>query len=418
MEKKYNKNIKAFYREDRVALFNIDNLERIYVDNETFDKLKSGKFSTLSEFEINELINKGFIIDTNKEVKNLPKRKKERKMKCDYIRLVITQNCNLQCQYCFVDKESKCFSKSDIVQLGKFIKHDCEKNVEIQFFGGEPLLYFNIIKKCVQYLSDVCKEFNISYIITTNGTLINREIATFFKKYDFSVFVSIDGDKEIHNSYRKNKYGIGSYNDVIKGVEFLKKQQVNIRALITYNAYNRNKLDFVVKHISNEIGIKQLAINTPQPSETGWKIDGKEFSKDLIRAIREARRCGGKLYSIADKIFYSLSTKQIQYNSCSRARDNYSVTIIPDFKLSFCNVCWNEDILCDKCQNVSEYISDWKNKKYKDNVDRCTNCVAKNICTGKCPIEKYYYNKGEGLASSEDQKCVFFREFIKWAIWI
>ena len=91
MEKKYNKNINAFYREDRVALFNIDNLERIYVDNETFDKLKSGKFSTLSEFEINELINKGFIIDTNKEVKNLPKRKKERKMKCDYIRLVITQ---------------------------------------------------------------------------------------------------------------------------------------------------------------------------------------------------------------------------------------------------------------------------------------------------------------------------------------
>lgn len=415
----YNNEISEYTRGKRCALFNRETLGTVFLEKEDLIKLKNLELDDLATSEIEELSEMKVLIDENEnyikeDLKNNINISKP--TKCDFIRLVMTQNCNLKCKYCFVEEKPSAFSESNLQNLVEFIKKNCKDNLELQFFGGEPLLKFEILKNCVQLLKKECSDININYIITTNGTLINDEIAKFFYENNFSVFISLDGDEMIHNSYRKYSNGKGSYEDTIRGVKYLQKYQVNLRALITYNSYNSGKLDYVVKHLITELKIYQLALNSPQPSELGWNIDGAQLAKDIRNSIRVARAFGVKFYTIGDKILNALSTRIKPQNACSRIDDRYSVTITPDFKVSFCNVCWNDNITCAKENEISKLALKWREQNSSENFQsRCNKCDAKKICNGPCPLEAYYENKSNKV---DTQKCTFFREFLKWAIWI
>jgi len=104
-----------------------------------------------------------------------------------------------------------------------YLKRNSEKqdSVYLSFYGGEPLLRYDFIKSCVEYAEKTLKKKNISYSITTNGTLINSENAEFFFNNNFSVCISIDGPQEIHDMYRKDFKGNGSFNKTIKGLKHL-----------------------------------------------------------------------------------------------------------------------------------------------------------------------------------------------------
>ena len=416
----YNERNVEFRRGERVALLNKDNLERIFLDNVDCEKIKKNDFSELSFEEIHLLLAKGFILEKGKKIIHKEEREplKCGNLKCDYIRLILTEKCNLACQYCFVDKSKKDFAEENIKDLCKFVKQNCEQNVELQFFGGEPLICFDIIAKCIQRLEEECSSHKFSYIITTNGTLINKEIATVFKKHNFKVYISIDGNKKMHDAYRKYRNGNGSYVNTVEGINYLKELGVNVSALITYNQFNSHFLADAVEHIICNLGLLQVALNTPQPTEDGWEVNGKEFAKDLIRALRMAKKCGGKLYSVADKVLYALRTKHVQKNSCSRGKNNYSVAITPDFKISFCNVCWKEDVLQDNKCDIEKKISEWKKIGETEDNSHCANCPAKSICGGYCPVEKYFAKNAKKEERKINQKCIFYNELLKWAIWI
>jgi uncharacterized protein len=97
------------------------------------------------------------------------------------------------------------------------------KEVNIVFFGGEPLVNFDLIKKSIEYAKKIFTDQEISFSITTNATLLTPEIARFLSFNNVNVVVSIDGPEDIHDRYRRNLHGKGSYKDALRGLKNLFK---------------------------------------------------------------------------------------------------------------------------------------------------------------------------------------------------
>lgn len=140
------------------------------------------------------------------------------------ITLQVTQSCNLACEYCpyaskITSKNARSHSNKKMTwetakkALDFYAKHSSnKKRAIIAFYGGEPMLAFDLIKKCVQYSDVLFKNKEIEYRFTTNGTIMTEEEIQFIVNHKIYVMFSIDGPKEIHDIHRKFANGKGSFN--------------------------------------------------------------------------------------------------------------------------------------------------------------------------------------------------------------
>ena len=152
------------------------------------------------------------------------------KYKMTHIILQVTQNCNLRCEYCVYSGNYK--NRAHAEQWMPFevakkaidylIQHSLDsKRITISFYGGEPLLAFELIKKSVLYAMERGEGRDIGFSFTTNGTLLTMDKMDFLIKYDFNILVSLDGPEKIHDIHRKfatNKTGSfkSVYNNLVK----------------------------------------------------------------------------------------------------------------------------------------------------------------------------------------------------------
>ncbi|MCH5320428.1 MAG: radical SAM protein [Eubacterium sp.] len=156
-----------------------------------------------------------------------------------------SSNCNLKCEYCFyhsLSAERQDFSKGMMsIDTAKRVIDsalDFAKGTDVYFTfqGGEPLLCdISFYKEFVSYIKESNTQNSpVHLCLQTNGTLITEEYAEFFKKNNFLIGVSLDGDEEI-NSYRFYPDGSNSFNDVMRGIDLLKKHGVtfNILSVLT-----------------------------------------------------------------------------------------------------------------------------------------------------------------------------------------
>ena len=156
------------------------------------------------------------------------------KSKVHILILQVTQNCNLRCEYCLYSggyKTRKHQNKRMNLITAKaainFLKsHSSEKRkVYIAFYGGEPLLEFELIQQCVCYAENIMPDKEIEYSITTNGTLLNEEIIEYLVEHDFKITVSIDGPKEVHDRSRHFvDSDIGSFDVIMKNLKYFRKK--------------------------------------------------------------------------------------------------------------------------------------------------------------------------------------------------
>lgn len=195
-----------------------------------------------------------------------------------------SSNCNLACEYCFYHSLS---SKRNDFSKGFMSENTARKVIDsaldfakgtdvfFTFQGGEPLLCsLDFYKNFVSYAKSVNKKgSNIHYCLQTNGTLITDEYAAFFKNNNFLIGVSLDGDFEL-NKYRIYPNGKNSFDDILKGIEILKKHNVtfNVLSVLTKNtALNFRKAYRFFK--SNDLKYIQFIV--------GLKPFGDESDNDM-----------------------------------------------------------------------------------------------------------------------------------------
>lgn len=214
------------------------------------------------------------------------------------LHLEVTQQCNMRCFYCcysgkfaYMRKHNSTYMSFNVAKkaIDFFLNHsNNSRRKYISFYGGEPLLAFPLIYKCVKYANKRSKE-KIYYGLTTNGTILNDNIIKFLQENDFFVTVSLDGPAKIHDRYRRFLSGRKTYNLVINNVKKFHqlnknssspKLNLNIAISPPYKLKEiRKYIDSTV--IENGFSIYPFFVNADE-SNLFSKNEKRGFNEDLV----------------------------------------------------------------------------------------------------------------------------------------
>lgn len=183
--------------------------------------------------------------------------------------LHIAHTCNLNCSYCFASQGKFNGDRALMTfEVGKqaldflIANSGTRRNLDIDFFGGEPLMNFEVVKQIVAYGREQEKihKKNIRFTLTTNGMLLSEDVMDFANKEMHNVVLSLDGRKEVHDHLRKTIGGIGSYDVILpKFQEFVKKR--GDKEYYLRGTFTHNNVDFTkdILHMA-DLGFKELSM--------------------------------------------------------------------------------------------------------------------------------------------------------------
>lgn len=201
--------------------------------------------------------------------------------------LQITQNCNLRCKYCAYsgkyNQRTHNNNNMSVETMQKSIdfvmeRSDGVERLNIGFYGGEPLLEFQKIKRAIEYINEKYNGRKIDYSITTNGTLLNDEIIQFFIKNDFNVLISLDGPREMHNENRVFENGQGSFDKIMQNLKYVKD---------SYPEF-----------------FKKINFNTVVPPGNDYKCINDFFSASKVLEDNNLFKSTVSIWNIKDKVSY------------------------------------------------------------------------------------------------------------------
>ena len=223
--------------------------------------------------------------------------------------LHVAHDCNLACRYCFAE-EGEYHGRRELMSLetGKaaldflIAGSGNRRNLEVDFFGGEPTLNFQVVKDLVAYGREQEKLHNkkFRFTLTTNGVLLNEEIMEFANQEMSNVVLSIDGRKEVNDYLRPFPGGAGSYDLIVpKFLRFADSR--NQDRYYVRGTFTHHNLDFSsdVLHLA-DLGFKQISVEPVVAEETDdYAIQEEDLpalsaqydllAKEMIRRHREGR---------------------------------------------------------------------------------------------------------------------------------
>ena len=390
---------------DVYAVFNNLLLQPIFLNKKNIINLKLKRFSKFNKNEFKILKQNGIIVkDDYADIKALKKIKttinSNIKNKITLMYIIPNNNCNLMCKYCFIGKLNNKNPKkmsSDTMKnaVDKFASHlkeiKAEKG-EIVFYGGEPLISFDLIKECVEYSKT--KKYNFKYSIVSNATLITEEIADYIRDNNIGIGISIDGPKEVTDKNRIFEKDLASvYDIVIKKIDLLISRKVDFGLSITIAEEFLDSQDQFIEWLK-KLDIKGISYNLLHyTSKTkGWKKYYKRATKFLIKSNNELYNLGFREDRIKRK-YYAFYERDFKYSDCG-ARGGNQVSVKRNGDITICLGYWNSPE--NEIGNINKInISDvFKKDNYKKwyintpiNNDICQKCDALFLCGGGCAMQ-------------------------------
>ncbi len=310
-------------------------------------------------------------------------------------RLVLTERCNLRCTYCFIPKYSDRMS-SDVLRntLQKLLRLGEGYPIEeLQFFGGEPLTAFGMIKDAVHYLEEhkhLHSIPSIKYTTTTNGTFCTAPIVEFLREHAFSVDISIDGD-EITNDAQRGK---GTYRQAVLAYTSMRLAGIDVGFILTPTVLSFRQLPKFVSYLIECFSPLSITINSPQPTADGWGLPGKEFARIILECIDVCKQRDTRLTSPADRQLAAFKHLRPYTNACTRFSDSYGMLIDTEGNFRICDVDWTlpEFIVPDERLTDGRTLMDLKTNGGTPPA-KCQSCIAYAGCGGPCPLERALNDK-------------------------
>lgn len=324
--------------------------------------------------------------------------------------LHVAHDCNMTCKYCFGDKGAFEGERSLLsLETGKkaidfLLAHSgSRRNLEIDFFGGEPLMNFQVVKDLVTYGREAEKPYgkNIRFTITTNGLLLDEEKSAFINENMDNVILSIDGRPEVNDNMRRTTNDKGTYDIITKN--YLKFVERRRGTYYVRGTFTRENLDFAedVKHLV-EMGFKNVSV---EPVVTDLSLSYALQDEDKDRLFEEYDKLAdiyleqykeGKAFEF---FHFNIDLNQgpcvVKRVSGCGAGTEY-VAVSPEGDIYPCHqFVGNEDF---KLGNIKEdafenKMYDLFNSAHIYNKDKCKECWAKFYCSGGCHANAYHINK-------------------------
>lgn len=322
--------------------------------------------------------------------------------------LHVAHTCNLNCSYCFAS-QGKYHGERAVMsfEVGKraldFLVENSgtRRNLEVDFFGGEPLMNFEVVKKLVAYARSIEKEKgkNFRFTLTTNGVLIDDDVIDFANKECSNVVLSLDGRKEIHDRFRVDFNGNGSFDKIIPKFQKLVKARdgKNYYMRGTFTHANPDFLEDIKVMLSlgfNELSMEPVVCSEDDPS----KLDEKDIEivkkqyEDLALLMLEKDKEGKPFtfyHYMIDLTGGPCIYKRI--SGCGSGTEYMAVTP------------WGDLYPCHQFVGEEKYkLGDIYNgitnldaqKEFSDcNVyarEDCRDCWAKLYCSGGCAANAYH----------------------------
>lgn len=322
--------------------------------------------------------------------------------------LHIAHSCNLNCSYCFAS-QGKYHGDRALMsyEVGKraldfLIEHSgTRRNLEVDFFGGEPLMNFDVVKRLVQYARSIEKEHgkNFRFTLTTNGMLIDDDVIDFANKEMSNVVLSLDGRKEVHNRFRVDYSGKGSYDKIVPLFQKLVKARGNKNYYIrgTFTHYNPDFLNDIKQML--DLGFTELSMEpvvcNPEDKSALTKEDLPIVLKQYedLASLMIERRNKNEPFTF---YHYMLDLKggpcvYKRISGCGSGTEYMAVT--PWGDLYPCHQFVGEEKF--KLGNVFDGVNNFavQNEFKSCNVytrEKCKDCWAKLYCSGGCSANAYH----------------------------
>lgn len=411
-QKRNGKNLVLFNYElpNGVVLINNKALEILELcdGNNSIDTI--GKKLRIREDILEEFLNN---LDSYNIISYKNESKKNRCNKVLHCWLHITNNCNLNCRYCYINKNNIDMdfdmAKEIIDKLIVSLKEKNFNKIVLSFSGGEPLLRVDLIEKIIDY----CNSFHnisFSYRILTNGILIGDRVIKLIKENNVDVRISLDGIKEYNDKNRCYYDKRGSYYDVVNGILYLKKNDIEPTINVVVTKENIDGLFELTKRL--------IDFNLPfrfslEKSNNNIMPSIINVQSKIIRKLKSCLKLILKCYSkgIFDNSF---NVDDISFNNSTCRNCGVGDNIIA--------IGSNGDVaLCgmDLCRPISNIYKDndliskinaCEVSKFNINkVNECKSCIWKHVCNNGCPILNYNIF---GDFNKKSSYCKIYREII------
>ncbi|MCE1248229.1 MAG: radical SAM protein [Firmicutes bacterium] len=349
--------------------------------------------------------------------------------KINNIVLWMTEDCNLRCSYCFVEKKNKQISESVMDSLLEFISKNKEQFAEyvnINFTGGEPLLAFEQIRYFVNKYDNMRHKLPpVMFTIITNGTLLNDNIIEYLQERQISLILSLDGLPSVMAEQRPFSDGSSSYRaDLEEMLKKLTDRNISLKARLTFTPDSLS-LTSNIRHLF-EIGAKEVMI-LPDMEEL-WDDRKLPALRTALRElalffIEEAKK--GVIHNInvfGEYLIRYILTRSnesgMRHFPCESGTGTISVTVDGDFypchhwhnQYNRTGMSYNHKNM--QLGSLSSGLDNSRRVVFCDfsssKIPECSLCSARYICGGPCYAISYLYY-GD-LYKTYSGQCIYMRE--------
>lgn len=348
--------------------------------------------------------------------------------------LHVAHTCNLNCSYCFASQGKYQGDRALMTfEVGKqafdflIANSGTRRNLEVDFFGGEPMMNFDVVKQLVAYARSIEKEHNknFRFTFTTNGVLLDDDVIDFLNKEMHNVVLSLDGRKEVNDHFRKNYAGEGSYDIIVPNFQRLVEKRGG-KDYYVRGTFTHNNVDFTndLFHMA-DLGFTELSMEPVVcPPEDPYALTEEDLpklfeqyeilAKEMIKRKKEGR--GFTFYH------YMLDLKNgpciyKRITGCGSGTEYMAVTP------------WGELFPCHQFVGNPDYSlgNIWDGVTRPEVQDEfrscnayarpdCKDCWAKLYCSGGCAANAY--NSTGSINGIYKYGCELFKKRIECAVMI
>ncbi|MBE6628600.1 MAG: thioether cross-link-forming SCIFF peptide maturase [Ruminococcaceae bacterium] len=346
--------------------------------------------------------------------------------------LHVAHTCNLNCSYCFASQGKYQGDRALMsFEVGKqafdflIANSGSRKNLEVDFFGGEPLMNWDVVKKLVAYARSIEKEHNknFRFTLTTNGVLVDDDVIDFCNKEMSNVVLSLDGRREVNDHFRVDYAGKGSYDTIVpKFQEFVKRREG--KNYYVRGTFTHNNVDFTndLFHMA-QLGFTELSMEPVVcPPDDPYALTQEDLPKlfeqyEILAKEMIKRKKEGRPFTF---YHYMLDLKHgpciyKRITGCGSGTEYMAVTP------------WGELFPCHQFVGDSKYSlgNIWDgvtNKTIQDEFrscnayarPECKDCWAKLYCSGGCAANAYHATGSIG--GIYEYGCELFKKRIECAV--
>jgi uncharacterized protein len=332
------------------------------------------------------------------------------------VQMLMAQGCNLGCRYCYAwrngSNQKKTLMPFEIAKasVDHLVRNSGSRTeLQVTFFGGEPLLNYEVIRQVVAYCRDLetktPKRFTFELI--TNGTLLHPEVADWVAAEKFLLFVSIDGWEEMHNHNRPSMSGDNMYETIVRNAKYANARYEaaglplpKVRANLTEKFHDTAK---VGEYLAS-LGFKVIGVGAIEPLPHG-DPSPSALTEDQADALHE--RTGQQMY---ENVQHLLAGGRLEYFQGVQMRKSVAQLTPRRLKGITCGVARNTQVVDNK-GTLAYY-----RKVNRNATNRCHSCWIRDYCAGGCA---WLLSAKDGhLADPTERECNRRRKSMELGLWL